>query len=78
MAIEGPVAGAVVVRGVTERVDTEGDSEIRKVVVKTLRLESSNLNSVADSVVDVVLLLDSKCSWRCFFSIFHFNHPSLP
>jgi len=38
MATEGPAVD-VVVRGVTERVDTEGE-----MVVKTLRLETSSLN----------------------------------
>jgi len=69
MVTEGQVVG-VVVRGVTGRAGIEEDSETR-MVVKTHKLANSNLNSVADSVVDVVLLLrDSKCSRRCFFSFF--------
>jgi len=69
MATEDQVVDAAA-RGVTERADIEEDSETRR-VVKTPRLANSNLNSVVDSVVDVVLLRDSKCSRMSFLSIFH-------
>jgi len=69
MVTEGPAVG-VAVRGVTERADTEGEDSGTRRVVKMPSLENSNLNSVVDSVVDVVLLRDSKISRKCFFSPF--------
>jgi len=70
MVTEGPAVG-VAVRGVTERADTEGEDSGTRRVVKMPSLENSNLNSVVDSVVDVVLLRDSKFSpFRCYSFLF--------